>query len=159
MGETIIHQFCHLGSFSFLGGGSVVSQNVRKYTMVARERAELRGLNLVGLTRRGFSIAEIKNLKAVYRKIFMRADANAGSFEDRLTEVHLDLFFKPTAAFICNVNCNVKFPFQVASFPFDDHNCPPLQLIISFCHSAYSWLKLDIENVVVVHCKARMART
>ncbi|QHO23253.1 putative acyl-[acyl-carrier-protein]--UDP-N-acetylglucosamine O-acyltransferase [Arachis hypogaea] len=133
-GETIIHQFCHLGSFSFLGGGSVVSQNVRKYTMVARERAELRGLNLVGLTRRGFSIAEIKNLKAVYRKIFMRADANAGSFEDRLTEV-------------------------VASFPFDDHNCPPLQLIISFCHSAYSWLKLDIENVVVVHCKARMART
>ncbi|XLR10938.1 hypothetical protein S83_038876, partial [Arachis hypogaea] len=44
----------------------------------------------------------------------------------------------------------------VASFPFDDHNCPPLQLVISFCHSAYSWLKLDIENVVVVYCKAGM---
>ncbi|XP_057758161.1 phosphatidylinositol 3,4,5-trisphosphate 3-phosphatase and protein-tyrosine-phosphatase PTEN2A-like [Arachis stenosperma] len=51
------------------------------------------------------------------------------------------------------------FEGNVASFPFDDHNCPPLQLIISFCHSAYSWLKLDIENVVVVHCKAGMART
>ncbi|KAK6916414.1 hypothetical protein RJ641_019275 [Dillenia turbinata] len=37
---------------------------------------------------------------------------------------------------------------KVASFPFDDHNCPPIQLIISFCHSAYSWLKNDIENVV-----------
>lgn len=48
---------------------------------------------------------------------------------------------------------------QVASFPFDDHNCPPIQLIISFCKSAYSWLKEDIENVVVVHCKAGMART
>ncbi|PIN08740.1 Clathrin coat dissociation kinase GAK/PTEN/Auxilin [Handroanthus impetiginosus] len=48
---------------------------------------------------------------------------------------------------------------KVASFPFDDHNCPPLQLIISFCQSAYSWLKEDIENVVVVHCKAGMART
>ncbi|CAK9169446.1 unnamed protein product [Ilex paraguariensis] len=48
---------------------------------------------------------------------------------------------------------------KVASFPFDDHNCPPIQLIISFCHSAYSWLKEDIENVVVVHCKAGMART
>ncbi|XLR27273.1 hypothetical protein S83_055173, partial [Arachis hypogaea] len=46
------------------------------------------------------------------------------------------------------------FRLKVASFPFDDHNCPPLQLVISFCHSAYSWLKLDIENVVVVHCKA-----
>ena len=49
--------------------------------------------------------------------------------------------------------------FQVASFPFDDHNCPPIQLIKSFCQSAYSWLKEDIENVVVVHCKAGMART
>ncbi|KAG8368416.1 hypothetical protein BUALT_Bualt15G0043200 [Buddleja alternifolia] len=51
------------------------------------------------------------------------------------------------------------FEGKVASFPFDDHNCPPIQLIISFCRSAYSWLKEDIENVVVVHCKAGMART
>ncbi|XLT82939.1 hypothetical protein HN873_004692, partial [Arachis hypogaea] len=65
---------------------------------------------------------------------------------------HLDLFYKPTDAFMCNI----KFPLQVASFSFGDHNCPPLQLIISFCHNAYSWLKLDIENVVVVHCKAGM---
>ncbi|XP_057963683.1 phosphatidylinositol 3,4,5-trisphosphate 3-phosphatase and protein-tyrosine-phosphatase PTEN2A [Malania oleifera] len=52
-----------------------------------------------------------------------------------------------------------KRRYQLASFPFDDHNCPPIQLIISFCQSAYSWLKEDIENVVVVHCKAGMART
>ncbi|KAK3022534.1 hypothetical protein RJ639_047472 [Escallonia herrerae] len=51
------------------------------------------------------------------------------------------------------------FEGKLASFPFDDHNCPPIQLIISFCQSAYSWLKEDIENVVVVHCKAGMART
>ncbi|KHG14004.1 Phosphatidylinositol-3,4,5-trisphosphate 3-phosphatase and dual-specificity phosphatase PTEN [Gossypium arboreum] len=51
------------------------------------------------------------------------------------------------------------FEGKVASFPFDDHNCPPIQLILSFCQSAYSWLKEDIENVVVVHCKAGMART
>lgn len=51
------------------------------------------------------------------------------------------------------------FEGKVASCPFDDHNCPPIQLIISFCQSAYSWLKEDIENVVVVHCKAGMART
>ncbi|CAK9315780.1 unnamed protein product [Citrullus colocynthis] len=51
------------------------------------------------------------------------------------------------------------FEGKVACFPFDDHNCPPIRLIISFCQSAYSWLKDDIENVVVVHCKAGMART
>ncbi|GAA0174359.1 protein phosphatase [Lithospermum erythrorhizon] len=51
------------------------------------------------------------------------------------------------------------FEGKVASFPFEDHNCPPVQLITLFCQSAYSWLKEDIENVVVVHCKAGMART
>ncbi|XWS33566.1 hypothetical protein CRYUN_Cryun22dG0094300 [Craigia yunnanensis] len=51
------------------------------------------------------------------------------------------------------------FQGKVASFPFNDHNCPPLELIKSFCQSAYSWLKEDIENVVVVHCKAGMGRT
>ncbi|XVE82840.1 hypothetical protein DITRI_Ditri16bG0038000 [Diplodiscus trichospermus] len=51
------------------------------------------------------------------------------------------------------------FQGKAASFPFNDHNCPPLQLIKSFCQSAYSWLKEDIENVVVVHCKSGMGRT
>ncbi|KAG8384341.1 hypothetical protein BUALT_Bualt04G0108100 [Buddleja alternifolia] len=51
------------------------------------------------------------------------------------------------------------FEGKVATFPFDDHNCPPIQLIKLFCQSAYSWLKEDILNVVVVHCKAGMART
>ncbi|KAM7262687.1 hypothetical protein ACFE04_000370 [Oxalis oulophora] len=52
-----------------------------------------------------------------------------------------------------------RFEGKAASFPFDDHNCPPIRLILSFCQSAYSWLKEDIQNVVVIHCKAGMART
>ncbi|KAL5181543.1 Phosphatidylinositol 3,4,5-trisphosphate 3-phosphatase and protein-tyrosine-phosphatase PTEN2A [Glycine soja] len=40
------------------------------------------------------------------------------------------------------------FQGKVATFPFSDHNCPPIQLIASFCQSAYSWLKEDIQNVV-----------
>ncbi|KAJ7520031.1 hypothetical protein O6H91_20G064000 [Diphasiastrum complanatum] len=51
------------------------------------------------------------------------------------------------------------FEGKVACFPFNDHNCPPLSSIMAFCQSAYAWLKGDLENVVVVHCKAGMART
>lgn len=96
-GAVVVHQFCHIGSFCFIGGGSVVSQDVPKYTMVAGDRAELRGLNLEGLRRRGFSVSEIKSLRAAYRKIFMPSSANLGGIEDRLVEVecHEDLSLVP----------------------------------------------------------------
>ncbi|XP_074375140.1 phosphatidylinositol 3,4,5-trisphosphate 3-phosphatase and protein-tyrosine-phosphatase PTEN2A-like [Apium graveolens] len=51
------------------------------------------------------------------------------------------------------------FGGKVACFPFEDHNCPPIHLILLFCQSCYSWLKENILNVVVVHCKAGRART
>jgi len=51
------------------------------------------------------------------------------------------------------------FDGKVASFPFDDHNCPPLRLIESFCNSAKEWLRHAIDNIVVVHCKAGKSRT
>lgn len=51
------------------------------------------------------------------------------------------------------------FEGLVACFPFDDHNCPPLPLLKSFCDSAYDWLKQDMDHMVVVHCKAGKSRT
>ncbi|RID50730.1 hypothetical protein BRARA_H01437 [Brassica rapa] len=84
-GATVVHQFCHIGSFSFIGGGSVVSQDVPKYMMVTGERAELRGLNLEGLRRNGFTMSEMKSLRAAYRKIFMSTETS--SLEERLTKM------------------------------------------------------------------------
>ena len=52
-----------------------------------------------------------------------------------------------------------NFDLQVACFPFQGNNCPPLQLVSAFCETAYSWLKAGLENVIVVHCKGGMART
>ncbi|XVE98009.1 hypothetical protein REPUB_Repub03eG0068300 [Reevesia pubescens] len=89
-GAIVVHQFCHIGSFSFIGGGSVVSQDVPKYVMVSGERAELRGLNLEGLRRHGFQLTEIKSLRAAYRKIFMLSDTNSMGFDERLSEVEHD---------------------------------------------------------------------
>lgn len=89
-GATVVHQFCRISSFSFVGGGSVVSQDVPKYMMVAGERAELRGLNVEGLRRSGFSTIEIKSLRAAYKRIFLTVDENSKGIEDRLVEVEKD---------------------------------------------------------------------
>ncbi|CAL9159282.1 unnamed protein product [Musa hybrid cultivar] len=51
------------------------------------------------------------------------------------------------------------FEGKVACFPIDEYNCPPIQLIASFCESTKSWLQQDVENVVVVHAKAGIERT
>lgn len=49
-----------------------VSQDVPKYTVVAGERAELRGLNLEGLRRRGFSVTEVNFLDYCFsRAVFL----------------------------------------------------------------------------------------
>lgn len=46
-----------------------------------------------------------------------------------------------------------------ASFPFDDHNPCPFQLLIKFCEDAQAYLDLDPANIIAVHCKAGKGRT
>ena len=41
--------------------------------------------------------------------------------------------------------------FKQASFPFQDHEAPPLNLIHPFCVDAKKFLDLDPENVVAIH--------
>lgn len=50
-----IHQFVRIGRYSFIGGLSAVTRNVLPFSLIAGERASLRGTNLIGLRRCGFS--------------------------------------------------------------------------------------------------------
>jgi UDP-N-acetylglucosamine acyltransferase len=65
-----IHQFVRIGSGAILGAGSMVSKDVPPFCNATGDRARLRGLNLEGLKRRGFTTAAIDALKKAYRIIF-----------------------------------------------------------------------------------------
>lgn len=73
-GLVAVHQFTSIGTNAMVGGGTMVSLDILPYmtaTSGRRRDTKLRGLNLIGLKRRGFSDETISNLKKAYRTLFM----------------------------------------------------------------------------------------
>ena len=76
-----VHQFSRIGAHSFVGAGSLVTEDVIPFGMVSGNRAILGGLNLVGLKRRDFDRNEINALRAAYKDVFITQNA---TFQDRV---------------------------------------------------------------------------
>lgn len=69
-GMTGVHQYCRIGAHSICGVSSVVLKDVPAYVIVSGNSAEVHGLNLEGLRRRGFARESIKALQQAYRIVF-----------------------------------------------------------------------------------------
>lgn len=83
-GVVAIHQFCRVGRNSMIGGCSKIIQDVPPFMIVDGNPAEVRGVNLVGLSRHGFSDTAIRALKDAYKALFLKK-VNLGEAVDRLT--------------------------------------------------------------------------
>ena len=79
-GGAAMHQFVRIGNHAFVGGMAGVENDVIPYGMALGNRANLAGLNLVGLKRRGFSREEIHDLRRAYRLLF----AQEGTLKERV---------------------------------------------------------------------------
>ena len=71
-GFTLVHQFCHIGEYAFSGLGTVISQDVTPYTLVAGNHAKAYKINSVGLKRKGFDKESILNLEKTF-KLFVKS--------------------------------------------------------------------------------------
>ena len=69
-GLSAVHQFTRLGKHAFIAGGSMVVMDVPPYCTAQGDRAELAGLNVVGLQRHGFSEEQIGRIKEAYKILF-----------------------------------------------------------------------------------------
>jgi UDP-N-acetylglucosamine acyltransferase len=65
-----IHQFVKIGTGAIVGAGSMVSKDVVPFCNVTGNRAQVHGLNLVGLKRRRFAPAQVEAIKQAYRIVF-----------------------------------------------------------------------------------------
>ena len=75
-GLSAIHQFVRIGKGAMIGGMSGVESDVIPYGAVMGERANLAGLNLVGLKRQNLDKAEINALRGFYKKLFDKSEQN-----------------------------------------------------------------------------------
>ncbi len=73
-GLAAVHQFVRIGKHAIIGGLSGVEHDVIPYGSVIGERANLAGLNLIGLKRRGFSRDAIHGLRNAYKELFAAND-------------------------------------------------------------------------------------
>ena len=85
-GLSAVHQFCRIGEHSLVGGCAKIVQDIPPYMIVDGNPATVRGINLIGLQRRGFSEESRQNLKKAYKKILLNKKNNLAeaieSFED-----------------------------------------------------------------------------
>lgn len=66
-----VHQFCEVGAYSFIGGGTKITKDVLPFVLIdGGQEAKACGLNVVGLKRHGYSSEAINTLRRAYKIIY-----------------------------------------------------------------------------------------
>jgi UDP-N-acetylglucosamine acyltransferase len=99
-GMVGVHQFCSIGRHAIIGGGFRAVQDVPPFITAAGEPLGFKGLNLIGLRRRGFSAESIQALNKAYRMIY-RSKLNMSQALERIrAEVPMTPEVETVIAFI-----------------------------------------------------------
>jgi len=63
-----VHQHCIVGKYAFIGGGTIVTQDVLPFSLTSSRRENKAfGINKIGLARRGFSPERLQVLQKAFR--------------------------------------------------------------------------------------------
>jgi UDP-N-acetylglucosamine acyltransferase len=63
-----IHQFCTVGAHAYIGGGTIVTQDVLPFSLTSSRRENKAfGINKIGLVRKGFSAERLERLQKAFR--------------------------------------------------------------------------------------------
>lgn len=70
-GLSAVHQFARIGAHAMVGGMTGVEKDVIPFGLAIGNRADLGGLNVVGMRRRGFDKTAVQTVREAYRAIFV----------------------------------------------------------------------------------------
>lgn len=69
-GFTGVHQFCKIGVHAFIANNTAVTRDVPPYVMAVGHPAEPHSINATGISRRGFSAEQVRNIKNAYKTLY-----------------------------------------------------------------------------------------
>jgi UDP-N-acetylglucosamine acyltransferase len=82
-----VHQFCTVGQYAFIGGGTIVTQDVLPFSLTSSRRENKAfGINKVGLTRRGFSPERLNKLQKAFR-LLLASRLNTSQAVEKIREL------------------------------------------------------------------------
>jgi UDP-N-acetylglucosamine acyltransferase len=82
-----VHQHCIVGTYSFIGGGTIVTQDVLPFSLTSSRRENKAfGINKIGLARRGFSAERLQVLQKAFR-LLLAAKLNTTQALEKIKEL------------------------------------------------------------------------
>jgi UDP-N-acetylglucosamine acyltransferase len=112
-GMAGIHQFTRVGSMSLIGAGAMVSLDVPPYCIAQGDRASLRGLNLIGMKRAGFTMEDISSIKKLYKGIFLKRGGMRKNIEELPEDVLSNAKAKTIVEFVLSTSRGITLPSKV----------------------------------------------
>lgn len=94
-GSCLFHQFCHVGGYVMIQGGTRTSQDIPPYVIAGKEPVRFAGLNLVGLRRRGFPSETIVAIREAYNTIYSK-----GILKEGIEEVKNSMDITPEIQYV-----------------------------------------------------------
>ena len=85
-----VHQFCTVGQHAFIGGGTIVTQDVLPFSLTSSRRENKAfGINKVGLARRGFTPERLNTLQKAFR-LLLTSRMNTSQALEKIREMEGD---------------------------------------------------------------------
>jgi len=82
-----VHQHCTVGKYAFIGGGTIVTQDVLPFSLTSSRRENKAfGMNKIGLQRRGFSPERLQVLQKAFR-LLLAAKLNTAQALEKIQEL------------------------------------------------------------------------
>ncbi|MEN8236798.1 MAG: acyl-ACP--UDP-N-acetylglucosamine O-acyltransferase [Pseudomonadota bacterium] len=89
-GLAAVHQFVRIGNHAFIGGMAGISYDVIPYALVMGRPANLAGLNIVGMRRKGIPRDELEQILQAYDLIFDKEKGTLVERVEQAVQLHAD---------------------------------------------------------------------